>query len=208
MPGDSGSMLTSKPGLGVAHRTCTPEDENEIAAVPPVSVNVWVVAAGAGGAGAGVVGVGWVDGVVVGAGCAGGAVVGCGVGWLAGAAFDGAAVACVAGVDPVGPSLSPLGSSIWLAVGVEVGSWTGVGVTRPVAGSLLTPVVALVVGEASSATEGGSTTWLSTTDTPAHATPTAAALPASHIQNSMSFVMERVSLLRSDGRVNATLNEP
>lgn len=44
MPGDSGSILTPKPGLGVAHRTSTLDDENEIAAVPPVSVKVFVVA--------------------------------------------------------------------------------------------------------------------------------------------------------------------
>lgn len=57
IPGDSGSILTSKPGFGVAHKTSTPDDENEIAAVPPVSVKVCVVAAGAGGAvGAAVVG--------------------------------------------------------------------------------------------------------------------------------------------------------
>jgi hypothetical protein len=204
-------MLTSKPGLGVAHRTSTPEDENEIAAVPPVRVNVWVVAAGiagAVGAGAGVVGVGWVDGVAVGAGRAGGAVVGCGVGWFAGAGLDGAAVACVARFDAVGWSLPPLGSSIWSAVADELGASRGVVVAPSVAGRSLTDVVALVVGEVSSVAEGGSTTWLSTTDTPAQATPTAAALPASHIENSMSFFMEPVSLLALDGRVNATLNEP
>ena len=49
------------------------------------------------------------------------------------------------------------------------------------------------VGKASSPAEGGSTTWLSTTDTPAHATPTAAALAISHIENSMSFFMRPVS---------------
>jgi hypothetical protein len=49
---------------------------------------------------------------------------------------------------------------------------------------------------------------LSTTDTPAHATPTAAALPASHIENSMSFFMLSVSPVAACGKVNATLNEP
>ena len=46
-PGDSASMLTSKPGLGVAHRTSTPDAENEMAAVPPMSEKVWVVPVGA-----------------------------------------------------------------------------------------------------------------------------------------------------------------
>lgn len=41
--------MTSKPGLGVAQRTSTPVGENEMAAVPPVSANVRVVA-GCGGA--------------------------------------------------------------------------------------------------------------------------------------------------------------
>ena len=30
-------METSKPGLGVAHNTCTPDEEKEMAAVPPVA---------------------------------------------------------------------------------------------------------------------------------------------------------------------------
>ncbi len=51
-------MLTSNPRLGVAHRTSTLDDENEMAAVPPVSVNVWVVAAACAGAGVAVRGVG------------------------------------------------------------------------------------------------------------------------------------------------------
>lgn len=46
IPGDSGSTLTSKPGLGVAHSTSTPDAENEIATVPPVREKVCVVAAG------------------------------------------------------------------------------------------------------------------------------------------------------------------
>lgn len=44
MPGDSGSMLTSNPGFGVAQSTSTPDAENDIAAVPPIKVKVCVVA--------------------------------------------------------------------------------------------------------------------------------------------------------------------
>ncbi len=40
MPGDSGSMLTSNPGLGVAQSTSTPDAENEMAVVPPVREKV------------------------------------------------------------------------------------------------------------------------------------------------------------------------
>ena len=46
MPGDSGSILTSNPGLGVAHKTVTPSAENENAAVPPTRANVWVSVGG------------------------------------------------------------------------------------------------------------------------------------------------------------------
>jgi hypothetical protein len=148
MPGDSGSTLTSKPGLGVAHRTSTPDDENEIAAVPPVSVNVCVVAA-------------------------------------AGVALDGA-IEAVSGTE----------------TDVEVGEVEG-GLVTVVPASVL-----LAVGNESPPADTGATTWLSTTDTPAQATPTAAVQAASHIEKSMSFFMRPVSRIPFGYRVNATLNEP
>ena len=196
MPGDSGSISTLKPGLGVAQSTSTPEAEKEIAAVPPMRVKVWVVAAGGGGVvgagvGGGVVGAGCVVGAgwLVGAGCVVGAVVGLGVGWIVGFGVGADGVACVDGLESL-PSALP-GVSAGSFVGVEPGSLAVAGGLSLF--SLLGLAASLGVGEASSAADGGSTTWLSTTDTPAQATPTAAALAVSHIENSISFFMQSVS---------------
>ncbi len=147
-PGDSGSIRTSKPGLGVAHRTSTFDAENEIAAVPPVSVNVFVVAP---------------------AGCGADVVL-----------------EAVAGTEP----------------DVVVGELEGGLVTVVLA------VALVAAGNEKPPTDGGATTWLSTTETPAQATPTAATLAASHIENSMSFFMRSVLQIRFWYRVNATLKEP
>lgn len=64
------------------------------------------------------------------------------------------------------------------------------------------------VGNSIPPADGGATTWLSTTETPAQATPTAAVLATSHIENSRSFFMRPVSQVNVEYRVNATLNEP
>jgi len=155
-----------------------------------------VVAAGRGGGAVG--GAGWNVGLGA------GPVVGCGVGEVS----DGAEVAGGDGLED-GTWSPAVGSSTCLGVGDRLGSSTGVGVLwlSDAAGSSGWPT-SFVGGEATSAAEGGSTTWLSTTDTPAQATPTAAALAASHIENSISFFMSSVSPFAADVRVKATLNEP
>ena len=56
--------------------------------------------------------------------------------------------------------------------------------------------------------EGGATTWLSTTDTPAQATPTAAVLAATHMANNISFFTVRVFRNRLSMRVKRALNHP
>lgn len=157
MPGDPGSISTLKPGLGVAQRTSTPEAEKEIAAVPPVSAKVWVVAAGEGGGGGGAVGAEVVGGVVVarcvvGAGCAVGAIVGLDAGWVVGVGFDG--VAWVGGLEPSTSTLPGVfpGSLLCVDPGSpgEDSEWS--------AFSLLELAASLGVSATTSAAEGGSTT--------------------------------------------------
>lgn len=179
-PGDSGSMLTSKPGLGVAQRTSTREAENEIAAVPPVKAKVRVVAVGAVGPVVvevgtvdGDVDVAWVDDGEVCVGRAFGTVVDGAAAWLADVVLDSS------GFDAAVSDRAVLDGIVLDGIAEE-----------PVVGAVV------VVAEAKSAAGGGATIWLSTTETPAHATPTAATLATSQIENRISFLMGRVSPAR------------
>lgn len=136
-------MLTSKPGLGVAHRTWTPEAENEMAAVPPMSEKVSVAPVCAVDVVAGTVEVeeiDWVVGAWVGADWAGGDVVDGDDGWVAGAVLDAAvvdeaavdevAVACVAPVDDVDGLVSAVRSgSVVLVAPADATSVTERGAT-------------------------------------------------------------------------------
>jgi hypothetical protein len=208
-PGDSGSILTPNPGFGVAHSTWTPDAENDTAVVPPVSTKVWVVAGAAVvvGAAGWVVDVELVDGVVF-----DGVVVD--VVWGTVVLVD---ELDDESSGPKSSESSDDDrddeSSIVLVVtpGVAVdGGWARVVLVDPESSdpesselesselessdpesSLEPGVVAsvLVVKATSSTAWGGATTWLSTTDTPAQATRTAAALAEIHIQNNMSFFM-------------------
>ncbi len=199
MPGDSGSILTSKPGFGVAQRTSTPDAENEIAAVPPVNAKVWVEDAGLGA-------VGCDEGAVAGADWGVEPVVDvlavCDVDEL----FEGVVAPGVKRVDE-GTWLPVVDTSPWLSVVDDPRSASDV-VVLELLGGVSSPDSALSLGEAKSAADGGSTTWLSTTETPAHATPTAPTLATSHIENSISFFIASVSPKASLLKVNATLNEP
>ena len=86
------------------------------------------------------------------------------------------------------------GSTVAGSVGVdEPGSVTDAEVFWLANGPVCSGAV-LSAGDAIWAADGGSATWLSSTDTPAQATPTAAALAASHIENSISFFMCSLSL--------------
>jgi hypothetical protein len=172
-------MLTSKPGLGVAQRTSTPEAENEMAVVPPVNAKVRVVAVGSVDVVAAVVDVVWVVDDWFGAVWAGRDVVAGDEVWFVATVFD----------EPVfdepvfdEPAVS------WVATVEDV-------VSGGPSDSVVAVVVTVAETEATSRADGSSTTWSSTTDTPAHATPTAAALAASHIRNSRNFFMEPVSLV-------------
>ena len=76
-------------------------------------------------------------------------------------------------------------------------------------------VAAVVVGEGvvaslawKSSAGAGSMTWSSTTDTPAHATPTAAMLPASHSTTNPILFMTSVSRALSPNWLKPTLNDP
>lgn len=123
--------------------------------------------------------------------------------WLAGVELGVGAgvVACVGELDGL-----PLSVSTGEVVEPELDTPA----TDEVGSSLAPPAFPMLVGtgEASPAADGGSTTWLSTTETPAQATPTAAALAASHIENNISFFMDPVLQAANRERVNATLNEP
>jgi hypothetical protein len=94
-----------------------------------------------------------------------------------------------------------------------VGAKVEVEAPLPTVGDVV--VVAVVVDDGVAAslvwksTAGaGSMTWSSTTDTPAHATPTAAMLPASHNTNNPIFFMTSVSRFPSPNLVKPTLNDP
>lgn len=208
IPGDSGSISTSKPGLGVAHRTSTPEAENETAAVPPVSENVRVVAA------------------VVGAAVEVGAVV------RVGAVEEGAVVEEEAVVDVE----AVVGGDVVLGFDTEADAGGAVG--RVEDELLESSTVACVVEDdadsarndvfdsepgtddppvvvstpatrnPTSSAAGGAMIWLSTTDTPAHATPTAPALAANHIMNNTTLLIQSLSPFVLHRHLNTTLNEP
>lgn len=215
MPGDSGSISTSKPGLGVAQSTWTPVEENEIAVVPPTSVKVWVVAAGGAVVGAWLVGV-----VVVGAGDVEGAVAGSVVDAMGGGA--GGVVVSVAGLVDGGAGVEVVergklslreevvgsgAEGCWRVVVVDGVVSVGSGVGVDGAGTVVSPGPdAARLSAPISVAEGGSTTWSSTTETPAHATPTAAALAANHIENSRNFLTGAVFPIATATRVKPTLN--
>jgi hypothetical protein len=59
-----------------------------------------------------------------------------------------------------------------------------------------------------SSADGGAMIWLSTTDTPAHATPTAPALAANHIMNNTTLLIQSSSPFALRRRLKMTLNEP
>ena len=213
-PGDSGSILTPNPGFGVAHNTWTPDAENDTAVVPPVNTKVWVVAGAAVvvGAAGWVVDVELVVGVVVDVELVDGVVFD---GVVVDVVWGTVVLVDELDDESSGPKSSESSdddrddeSSIVLVVtpGVAVdGGWARVVLVDPESSepesselessnpesSLEPGVVAsvLVVKATSSTAWGGATTWLSTTDTPAQATRTAAALAEIHIQNNMSFFM-------------------
>lgn len=161
----------------------------------------------------GVVGAEGVEGREVGGDVAGVVVDG------AGAGGDATVVGLVdggGGDEPVEPGERPLPAEI--VVSLDEGCWPAV-VVDGVAGadSVVVGVdgAGTVVSPGSgsarlrapmSVAEGGSTICSSTTETPAHATPTAAALAASHIANSRIFLTDAVFPIASPHRVKATLN--
>ncbi len=114
------------------------------------------------------------------------------------------------GDDPVVGTGGPVGTVVdccwgWVCVArsdvVEVGSLAWLS-------SMLGARAAGLVGEVILTAGGGAITWSSTTETPAQAMPTPAALAASHITKSINFFMTPVSPVGPEVQVNHTLNEP